>query len=115
MVQGIQRGQSVAQRVERGSYRALGTPGADRGQKWGELPPPRLFCSNFGGDKGKATEGQFSPAVKKSGHTGGIFEGVPRGKNRGAVGQFQRDFASRVKFYEWSSVERGPHIRGGKD
>ena len=105
----------MAQRVERGSYRALGTPGADRGQKWGVLPPPRLFCSNFGGGKGKATEGQFSPAVKKSGHTVGIFEGMPQGKNRGTVGQFQRDFASRVKFYEWSSVERGPHIRGGKD
>lgn len=87
----------MAQRVERGSYRALGTPGADRGQKWGVLPPPRLFCSNFGRDKGKVTEGQFSPAVKNAGHTVGIFEGVPKGENRGAVGQFQRGFPSRGK------------------
>ena len=53
--------------------------------------------SNFGGDKGKVTESQFSPAVKNAGHTGEIFEGVPQGKNRGTVGQFQRDFPSRGK------------------
>ena len=105
----------MVQRVERGSCRALGTPGATGDKNGGVLPPPRLFCSNFGRDRGKATEGQFSPAVKKSGHTVWIFEGVPQGENRGTVGQFQRDFPSRVKFYEWSSVERGPHISGGKD
>ena len=105
----------MVQRVERGSCRALGTPGPTRDKNGGYSPLPGFFVQILGEIKEKQQKASFSPAVKKSGHTVGIFEGVPQGKNRGTVGQFQRDFASRVKFYEWSSVERGPHIRGGKD
>ena len=79
-VQGIQRGQSVVQRVERGSCRALRTPGATGDKNGGVLPLPGFFVQILVEIEEKQRKASFPRLSKNQGIQCGFLRVCPRGK-----------------------------------